>query len=361
MLNAVDRLHKFYKGKKVLITGHTGFKGTWMCGVLKYLEAEVVGFSLKPPTNPSLFELSNMQERITSYLGDVRNLDELENVFQKEKPEIVIHMAAQPIVRTSYEKPVYTYEVNVMGTVHLMECIRRTPSVKSVINVTTDKVYKNKEQNIGYVESDELNGFDPYSNSKSCSELVTDSYKNSFLNELGIAVSTMRAGNVIGGGDYAKDRIVPDCIRAATKGESILIRNPYSVRPFQHVLEPVVTYLIMAMEQWENAELAGCYNVGPEREDCISAGQIVELFCNSWKSITNKECDWKNISTDGPHEAGLLMLDCTKIRKTIGWNPRWNVKEAVERTVEFTWDVLEDKNVYNCMINQIKIFLKCDI
>jgi CDP-glucose 4,6-dehydratase len=234
----------FYKGKTVLITGHTGFKGSWMCKLLSMAGAKVIGYSLNPPTTPSLFELSGVEKEIVSVIGDIRDLAKLNETMQKYRPEIVIHMAAQPIVRESYAEPVYTYETNVMGTVNICEAVRLCDSVKSFVNVTTDKVYKNNEWEWGYHENDALDGYDPYSNSKSCSELVTSSYIKSFFYNRDIAVSTCRAGNVIGGGDFAKDRIIPDCVRAMEAKQEITVRNPYSTRPYQHVLEPVVTYLV---------------------------------------------------------------------------------------------------------------------
>ena len=237
------RALSFYKGKKVLVTGHTGFKGTWLCKILVNAGADVTGYSLEAPTNPNLFELSGIENEIKSIIGDIRDLEHLKQVFTEVQPEIVLHLAAQPIVRDSYKDPVYTYETNVMGTVNICECVRLNSCVKSFLNVTTDKVYHNNEWEWGYRENDPLDGYDPYSNSKSCSELVTHSYINSFFKENGIAVSTARAGNVIGGGDFANDRIIPDCIRAAMKGESIIVRNPHSTRPYQHVLEPLVVYL----------------------------------------------------------------------------------------------------------------------
>ena len=239
----------FFKSKKVLVTGHTGFKGSWLCRILINAGADVTGYSLEPPTTPNLFELSGIKEKMKSIIGDIRDLEKLKGIFREEKPEIVFHLAAQPIVRDSYKNPVYTYETNVMGTVNICECVRLTPSVKSFLNVTTDKVYHNNEWEWGYRENDPLDGYDPYSNSKSCSELVTHSYINSFFNEMGVAVSTARAGNVIGGGDFANDRIIPDCIRAALKHEKIVVRNPYSTRPYQHVLEPLAVYLRIAQEQ----------------------------------------------------------------------------------------------------------------
>ena len=272
----------FYKGKKVLVTGHTGFKGSWMCKVLTNMGAEVAGYSLNPPTNPSLFEIAEIEKDIKSYIGDIRDLKKLKAVFDEFQPEIVLHLAAQPIVRDSYKDPVYTYETNVMGTVNILECVRNSESVKSFLNVTTDKVYENKEWCWGYRENEPLDGYDPYSNSKSCSELVTHSYKNSFFKDSDIAISTARAGNVIGGGDFANDRIVPDCIRAAEKKEDIIVRNPHSTRPYQHVLEPVYAYLMIAAKQYEDGKYAGYYNVGPDDVDCFTTGNLVDLFISKW-------------------------------------------------------------------------------
>ena len=262
----------FYKGKKVLVTGHTGFKGSWMCELLIHAGAQVTGYALEPPTEPSLFKLCGLSARMNSIKGDIRDLPHLREVFEQYKPEIVIHMAAQPLVRESYRDPVYTYDVNVMGTVNILECVRLYGSVKSFVNVTTDKVYLNREWEWGYRENEELNGYDPYSNSKSCSELVTSSYLKSFLLDKDVAISTVRAGNVIGGGDFAADRIIPDCVRAAQTGENIIVRNPYSVRPYQHVLEPVTAYLKLAQAQYENKEYAGNYNVGPDETDSWTTG-----------------------------------------------------------------------------------------
>lgn len=349
----------FYKNKKVLITGHTGFKGSWMSMVLLQLGAVVSGYSLLPATKENLYDLCDLDGKMNSYIGDIRDLNRLQEVFNEVKPEIVIHMAAQPIVRESYKAPVYTYETNVMGTVNVLECVRNTPSVKSVINVTTDKVYKNIEQEKGYVETDELNGYDPYSNSKSCSELVTSSYINSFLKEKGIAVSTMRAGNVIGGGDFAVDRIIPDCIRAAINKENIIIRNPYSIRPFQHVLEPVVAYLMVAMEQYNDHSKCGSYNVGPKDEDCWETGRLTDLFCGKWKEIMSEEVQWVNKHDGGPHEAGFLKLDCSKISSTFNWKPKWNMECNMEKIVEWTKVYLSgDKDaVVSCMNEQIKEYI----
>ena len=274
----------FYRGKKVLLTGHTGFKGSWMSKMLLEAGADVTGYSLNPPTTPSLYDIINLDADMKSVIGDIRDYEKLYAVFKEVKPDIVFHLAAQPIVRDAYKDPRYTYETNVMGTVNLLECVRSVDTVKSVVNVTTDKVYKNKEWIWGYRENEELNGYDPYSNSKSCSELVTSSYINSFLQEAGIAVSTARAGNVIGGGDFANDRIIPDCIRAAINHKDIIVRNPYSTRPYQHVLEPVYAYMMIAAKQYENITYAGNYNVGPNDTDCYQTGELVNSLSRSGES-----------------------------------------------------------------------------
>lgn len=348
----------FYKDKKVLLTGHTGFKGSWMCEVLLHAGAEVTGYALEAPTSPSLFALCGLQNRMHSVIGDIRDLEHLKSVFQEVQPEIVIHMAAQPIVRESYKNPVYTYETNVMGTVNVLECVRVTESVKSFVNVTTDKVYKNREWEWGYRENEELNGYDPYSNSKSCSELVTDSYKNAFFQDRDVAISTARAGNVIGGGDFAVDRIIPDCIRAAVAGEEIIVRNPYSTRPYQHVLEPVMAYLMIAKAQYEDKSYAGSYNVGPDDTDCYTTGQLVDLFCKKWNEQMGTSVTWKNVHDGGPHEANFLKLDCSKLKKTFGWKPVWNVETAMEKIVEWTQEWKSGQSVGECMRRQIEEFVK---
>ena len=348
----------FYKGKKVLITGHTGFKGSWMCKVLINSGADVTGYALEAPTDPSLFDMCHFEGQMNSVVGDIRDLQHLKEVFEEVKPEIVIHMAAQPIVRDSYKDPVYTYDVNVMGTVNVLECIRNTSSVKSFVNVTTDKVYLNKEWEWGYRENEELKGFDPYSNSKSCSELVTYSYLNSFFKNVDTAISTARAGNVIGGGDFANDRIIPDCIRAAREKKDIIVRNPYSTRPYQHVLEPVVTYLELAQAQYENKELAGNYNVGPDDTDCWTTGELVTLFCKKWNEANGTNITWENVYDGGPHEANFLKLDCSKLKNTLHWKPRWNVEITMEKIVEWTKVYFENGDVSKCMDSQIEEFLK---
>lgn len=343
----------FYKNKTILVTGHTGFKGTWLSLMLQMAGARVVGYALKPPAEENLFQLSGAGEGMTDLEGDIRDYQSLKSVFDKYQPELVIHMAAQPIVRESYENPVYTYETNVMGTVHLLECVRNSECVVSVLNVTTDKVYENREWNWGYREIDPLDGYDPYSNSKSCSELVTHSYKKSFFDGRNMAVSTARAGNVIGGGDFAKDRIIPDCVRAALAKEEIMLRNPYSIRPFQHVLEPLTAYLEIVEQQAKEPEKQGYYNVGPDEEDCITVGELTDLFCQSW----GEGLSWKNLCEEGPHEASFLKLDCSLLKARMGWKPRWQIQTAVEKTVEWTKVYREHGDIRSCMERQIKEFL----
>lgn len=344
----------FYKGKKVLITGHTGFKGSWLCRILVGAGAEVTGYSLSAPTEPNLFALCDVEGHMNSVIGDIRDLDHLAKVFADTQPEMVFHLAAQPIVRDSYKDPVYTYETNVMGTVNICECVRRNSCVKSFLNVTTDKVYKNNEWEWGYRENEPLDGYDPYSNSKSCSELVTHSYINSFFNDMEVAVSTARAGNVIGGGDFANDRIIPDCVRAAGTKTDIIVRNPHSTRPYQHVLEPLAIYLAIAEMQYRDKKYAGFYNVGPDDRDCITTGQLVDLFCAKW----GEGMKWVNRYDGGPHEANFLKLDCSKIKRVFGWKPRWGVEETVEKTVEWSKVYFAKGDIPACMDAQIKEFFE---
>ena len=344
----------FYKGKRVFITGHTGFKGTWLCKMLINAGAEVTGYSLQPPTEPNSFSICGIQNNITSVIGDIRELPKLKEVFHKAQPEIVFHLAAQPIVRESYSNPVYTYETNVMGTVNILECVRQNACVKSFLNVTTDKVYHNNEWIWGYRENEPLDGFDPYSNSKSCSELVTHSYKNSFFADGHVAVSTARAGNVIGGGDFANDRIIPDCVRAVEKNESIIVRNPHSTRPYQHVLEPLHAYLMIAQAQYQDGKYADYYNVGPDECDCVTTGDLVNLFCEKWGNGQK----WENKFVGGPHEANFLKLDCSKLKSTFGWKPHWNVETAIEKTVEWTKVYFNNDDVAACMDKQIENYFK---
>jgi len=376
----------FYKDKKVLVTGHTGFKGSWMVAVLLMAGAKITGYALKPPTDPSLFELlglngednvpvrpfENCPGELVNIYADIRNLDKLKETFAEAKPEIVIHMAAQPLVRSSYKDPVYTYETNIMGTVNVLECCRLTDSVKSIINVTTDKVYLNTERDEGYREEEKLCGYDPYANSKSCSELVTYSYRNSFFKEKGIPVTTMRAGNVIGGGDFARDRIIPDCVRAAIEGKDIIVRNPYSIRPYQHVLEPVVCYLGVAAGQYMDPSVEGCYNVGPDDKDALSTAKIATMFCDNWNSFalktaagaesnknTSEKIAWINKSDGGPHEDKYLKLDCTRIKERLGWHPLWDADRTMRELVKWYKAYSIDSDLKSVTKQQVEDYLEC--
>ncbi|MEG0305752.1 MAG: CDP-glucose 4,6-dehydratase [Oscillospiraceae bacterium] len=344
----------FYRGKRVLVTGHTGFKGSWLCQILVNAGATVTGYSLPAPTEPSLFNLSKVEDKITHVIGDVRDFSALKAVFDKAQPEIVLHLAAQPIVRESYKTPRETYETNVMGTVNILECVRLSNSVKSFLNVTTDKVYQNNEWSWGYRENEPLDGYDPYSNSKSCSELATHSYKNSFFSgDTAPAISTARAGNVIGGGDFASDRIIPDCVRAMEKGEKIIVRNPYSTRPYQHVLEPLFAYLMIAQKQYENKSFAGWYNVGPDDCDCVTTGQLVDLFCKAW----GEKAAWQDKSeANAPHEASFLKLDCSKLKNAFAWQPHWHIETAIVKTVQWSHVWLNNGDIAAEMNRQIKEF-----
>lgn len=349
-------LAAFYKNKKVFITGHTGFKGMWLCKILLQFGAEITGYALEAPTTEGqkVLQAIGLEQQIVSVNGDIRDYAKLKQAFDKAQPEIVIHLAAQPIVLESYKDPVTTYSTNVMGTVNILECVRNSSCVKSFLNVTTDKVYKNNEWVWGYREDEPLDGYDPYSNSKSCSELVTHSYKNSFFADGRTAISTARAGNVIGGGDFAADRIIPDCIRAACKNEIITVRNPYSTRPYQHVLEPLFAYLLIAQKQYEDINYAGYYNVGPDECDCVTTGQLVDIFCKAWSNGQT----WQNVAVDNPHEANFLKLDCSKLKATFNWQPRWHIEQAVAKTVEWAkvWQK-EPKNIASVMDKQIDEFM----
>lgn len=340
----------FYKGKKVLITGHTGFKGTWLTAVLLERGAEIYGFS---SDERPIFSMTGFEKEIRCAAGDIRDTEAVLRAVREAQPDIIFHLAAQPVVRKGYADPVGTYGTNVMGTVNLLDAVRRTDCVRSVLNVTTDKVYENTEKEEGYRETDRLDGNDPYSNSKSCSELVTDCYRKSFLRENGTAVSTARAGNVIGGGDFAEDRIIPDCVRSVIRGIPVPVRNPRSVRPYQHVLDPVEAYLLIAQKQYDDPSVMSSYNIGPGETGCISTGQLVSLFTKEWGS----EAFWKHTGQHGgPAEAGLLKLDCTRIRQVFGWEPVWDIGHAVKKTVEWykEWDSGND--IRQCMERQIGEF-----
>lgn len=343
----------FYKDKTVLVTGHTGFKGTWLCKILIEAGAKVIGYALEAPTNPSLFELSDIENDMVSIIGDIRDYDKLLDVFRRYQPELVFHLAAQPIVRDSYKDPKYTYETNVMGTVNILECVRLNPCVKSVLNITTDKVYKNNElPNHGFKEDEPLDGYDPYSNSKSCSELVTHSYKLSFFDHMDVRVSTARAGNVIGGGDFANDRIIPDCVRALEKGEPIKVRNPNSTRPYQHVLEPLYVYLEIVERQYKDKKFEGFYNVGPDDCDCITTGVLVEKFIEAW----GDGATWEVGDPNGPHEANFLKLDCSKIKEVFKWTPRWHIDETIDNIVRWTKVYFEKGDISKEMEKEISFF-----
>ncbi|MCI9282746.1 MAG: CDP-glucose 4,6-dehydratase [Lachnospiraceae bacterium] len=346
----LETCRQFYQGKRILVTGHTGFKGSWLCRILTLAGAQVTGYSLEPPTDPSLFRLMELEKTMDSVRGDIRDFAYLQKTFERVQPELVIHLAAQALVRDSYQKPVYTYETNVMGTVNLLECVRQFPCVKSVLNVTTDKVYENQEWEYGYREKDPLDGYDPYSNSKSCSELVTHSYKKAFFGDGRCAISTARAGNVIGGGDFAKDRIVPDCVRAQAVGEEIVVRNPYSTRPFQHVMEPLFTYLEIVQKQYEDRVFQGYYNVGPDDVDCVTTGQLATMFCELW----GENAHWVNRHDGGPHEANFLKLDCSKLKRVFGWQPRWHIREALALTVDWSRAYLKGEDMLAVTDRQIR-------
>ena len=340
---------EFFKDKKIFITGHTGFKGTWLCKILIDIGAIVKGYALKPEED-SLFKKINLARKMDSVYGDIRNLENLKKEFNEFNPEIVIHLAAQPIVRKAYEMPVYTYETNVIGTVNILECIRTSNCVKSFLNVTTDKVYENKETDCAYRETDRLNGYDPYSNSKSCSELVTDSYKKSYFSDNRVRISTARAGNVIGGGDIAQDRIIPDCVKFAKENKDIIIRNPNSVRPYQHVLEALFAYLMIVEKQYSDERYIGNYNIGPNEENIVRTEVLVELFCNKWKNI-----NYINQTDNGPFESNYLKLNCEEIKKRFNWNPIWNIEKTVEKIVEF--EKCNKEKLEECMQKQIREYL----
>lgn len=351
-------MKSFFHGKKVFITGHTGFKGSWLCLWLHKLGAEVHGYALAPPTKPSLFELAKIYELLKSNLiADVRDAGILAEAMKQAQPEIVIHMAAQPLVRDSYKIPAETYAVNVMGTVHLLEAVRACHSVKAVVNVTTDKCYENREWVWGYRENEPMGGFDPYSNSKGCSELVTAAYRQSYFTEHSggqafnpPAVATARAGNVIGGGDWATDRLIPDCINALLAGEPIRIRNPHAIRPWQHVLEPLSGYLTLAQWLYESgAEYAEGWNFGPADNDAKPVEWIVKKMCALWGKDARYEID----AGEHPHEAHYLKLDCSKAHMRLGWQPRWNLEKALQSIIEWVSVLVCTGNLRECSLKQI--------
>lgn len=350
----------FWANKKVFITGHTGFKGSWLCLWLVSLGAKVIGYALKPPTSPSLFSLCSVDSMMTSILADIRDKEKLRQAIMDSDPDIVIHMAAQPLVRDSYRFPTETYEINVMGTAYLLDGVRYAlahgKKIRAVINVTTDKCYENKEWPWGYRENDRLGGYDAYSNSKACSELVTASYRNSCFNPKnggspGIGIATARAGNVIGGGDWAVDRLIPDCVRALLKGETIRIRNPYAIRPWQHVLEPLGGYLTLAERLYADGGRFGCaWNFGPFDSDAMPVEWMVKEICRRW----DKAAAYKIDMATHPHEATYLKLDSSKAQMELGWRPRWNLELAIDKVLEWTRAYREKQDLAAVCLKQIK-------
>ena len=350
----MDVTPSFWCDKRVLLTGHTGFKGAWMSLWLHSLGAKVQGFALAPPTSPSLFEEAKVGDLIQSTLGDVRDFTTVKKIVGEFKPEIVFHMAAQPLVRYSYDAPLETYATNVMGTAHLLESIRTTDSVRAVVNITTDKCYENREWVWGYREDEPMGGFDPYSSSKACSELVSAAYRQSFLDKAGIAIATARAGNVIGGGDWAKDRLVPDVLHAFTNGCAVSIRNPNSIRPWQHVLEPLSGYLLLAEELCaQPATFSQAWNFGPQDEDAKPVGWIVEAIAGKWGS----EAAWSFDEGPHPHEAHYLKLDISKARQILGWSPRWTLDQALDNVIEWHQAWRQRHDVRTKCMEQIEHYL----
>ena len=352
-----EGLLEAYAGKRVLVTGHTGFKGSWLSWILARAGARVAGYALGPVDEQNLYDICGVGTCVESHIGDIRDFDHLKRVFESFRPEYVFHLAAQPIVRDSYDDPRYTFETNVMGTVNMLECARLSESVRSVLNVTTDKVYYNSDApDHAFAEDEPLDGYDPYSNSKSCSELVTHSYVRSFFDAASpVSVSTARAGNVIGGGDFAPHRIIPDCVRSTLAGNPIEIRNPHSTRPFQHVLEPLFAYLLIAARHMESRECAGWYNVGPDGAGCASAGELAGLWCSAW----GEGACWVDASApDAKHEASFLQLDNSKLKRTFNWVPRWSVAQAVEATVQWTHVWNDGGDIGACMDAQVEEYLR---
>lgn len=348
----------FWRGKNVFITGHTGFKGSWLCLWLHSLGVNISGYALEPPTKPSLYDLAGVNNLVDSTIADVRDAEPFHQAMRKADPDVVIHMAAQPLVRESYRTPVETYAVNVMGTVHLLEAIRHCRNVKAVVNVTTDKCYENREWHWGYREDEAMGGYDPYSSSKGCSELVTAAYRNSFFNPSdhathGVAIASARAGNVIGGGDWAEDRLICDCVRALLQGEEILIRNPNAIRPWQHVLEPLSGYLLLAQRLFEQGvTFAQGWNFGPNDTDAKPVEWIVQQLCEKWGDGASYRID----QGAHPHEATYLKLDCSKAKAQLHWQPRWDLKQALVSIIEWTLGYQEGVDLRGLCLEQIAAY-----
>ena len=348
----------FWRGKRVLLTGHTGFKGGWLALWLQSLEANVIGYALKPPTNPCLFDVADVGKGMVSIIGDIRDLDFFSAVVKEHRPEIIFHMAAQPLVRYSYDEPVETYATNVMGTVHVLEAVRRVGGVRAVINVTSDKCYENREWLWGYRENEPMGGYDPYSNSKGCAELVTASYRSSFFNssqyeQHGVAVATARAGNVIGGGDWAKDRLIPDAMSAFLAGRSVIIRNPHAIRPWQHVLEPLLGYMVLAERLWKDGPVfAEGWNFGPNDEDAKSVEWIVDHLAQKWGAGARWELD----QGANPHEAHYLKLDCSKARARLNWKPVWTLEASLNQIVDWSRSFRDASDMRGVCIRQINAY-----
>lgn len=353
MENMVDS--SFWAGKVVLLTGHTGFKGSWLSLWLQSMGAKVIGYALPAPTNPSLFVVANVAEHMVSIESDIRDFTALSSVFNKYQPEIIIHMAAQPLVRYSYANPIETYSTNVMGTVHVLEAARLTSSVRAIVNVTSDKCYENRELPWGYRENEPMGGHDPYSNSKGCSELVTSAYRNSYFypdnyKDHGVALASGRAGNVIGGGDWAEDRLIPDIMRAIAKGEPVYIRNPNAIRPWQHVMEPLSGYLVLAQKLYEeNSSYAESWNFGPSDQDAKPVQWIVDNLTHSW----GEGASWVLDSGDHPHEAHYLKLDCSKAKARLNWVPKWHLDEALAKIVKWQKHYQQGSDMKEVTLKQI--------
>ena len=356
LLGRHGRIMTFWSGKKILVTGHTGFKGSWLCLWLQRLGAEVVGYALEPPTTTNLFQLAQVENNMISIIDDIRDREKLINVIKTHKPEVVFHLAAQPLVRKSYANPVATFETNVMGTVNLLEAIRFSESVRVVVNITSDKCYENKEWSWGYREIDSMGGYDPYSCSKGCSELVTNSFRQSYFKEKKIYLASARAGNVIGGGDWAEDRLIPDIIKSLINREPISIRNPFAIRPWQHVLEPLNGYMMLAEAMWKHGEkYAEAWNFGPDDNHVITVGEITNKLTKLWKE--NSEI--KDDSSKQPYEAMLLKLDCSKAKIRLGWYPKLSLQDTLMWTMDWYKEfVLKNEDMKKVTLKQIEIYEK---